>query len=1124
MDDSETADPEMPDPEMPASTDTSPEHGKKRRLPKWLTAEGVRRVLVISGIVIFVLITISVPVPWIVNWVSDQLHDREVLYNPKKEGLIAVSSPQLFTRERLINQRMEESAWIDSRIAAVADMIEKKRFLKPTDIRSVKEDINFTLQTQDTGDDDRGSSLPLEMINNLLEKDPLSEFKAANSYRQKLVQEKFQSILDDAHDTYSNTLQRLNFNLTISPALDHSTSVAAVSVTLEQPKDPEWIMQKYGELLNDVRDELQQTAQRMIDDRKSIFRMDTDYFLNAQANDLLIAEVKHLSKGYDYDWRSDVEERKKATLDQHQATMLQSFQTYLQSVGDDPAIGSALIDIFFQSSGPPRGSQIPKWPSDWNGLVPISMIWSALANDWRRSSTPPPDISALANKLESTCNSGSASIWSLFPSGTPERASYKRLEKAFVAFSGAKASREPAEGRLAKVSLDEIWKLDLRELLSEKSYSAPCPPAAQQIGQIALLELLGDLNQKNAYKQDWMKHCSPENKRNMSKYKGDDFKKETREGEGMQKPILGDWAENFEDPGDFRRKCGAHRQSLLEIGVAHLVHAELNNTPIDTAGRIRHLDNYFSVDKDNCDLNSCQLIVRTISEGFRYAGLHSLNSQSSSDWTDWLKEETSDCLDEQTRAFRLDRSRRAEGIRQASKRVDQCALIIGRQEALRLFAELSCFASARSYTVYPREGVGDSILEQDSRGWSLSSFFGQNMVSATRASERAHVMQSVPILGLGDIGDHDRDRAIECGASFLAILNNINVKDDLTKYFSKLIYGKSKINVGFKWKQLMHCLLDAAKSGKQVLESANCPSDSPKFSLVKFDLKELTMVVRHLRQRETTISWIVNPKNEGFLGSRHIAQSIPLSAIVSLPSWWPGVRIATETCWIRPKRMHAESGRSLCLDEKPLNSPNELSQRARRHAAQMLPLPSNVEDVLPKLGFFLIRYPYLDHFNSSDISLESGREVQLRLTGKRLWKNPMVRIGEQWHTKVEVLPDMRGVVATFKCLAPLTQRGKNRRVVRQAATIRLTSSKIDDNDHDKDYVDGGPAKAENQDFEYAEQRPVQVWTSEGNTSQITVTVHAFRPNYRLDGMIEVPCWANEQIDKIRMEKEAKERD
>lgn len=1062
----------------------------------------------------------------LVGWTVDRLYDQGIFYDADSEGLISVSSPQLFTRERLINQRLQESAWIDSRIAAVDELIADQRFAQPSEIRSLSEGLSVALQTADA----QGVATPPDdqpAARARLAKDPLSEFAAANYYRQTLVQEKFQSILDDAHDTYSNTLQRLNFDLTISPARHHSTSVAAVSITLEQPSDPEWVLQKYGELLIDVRDELQQTALRMINDRKSIYQPETNYLLSPRTNALLIAEVNRLSRGEA--WREDIESLKAIVLDQHQSNVVQVFRSHLHGVSDDPAVGSSLLEVFFPQ---PKGNpEMPPGANDGtNGLPDVHTVKANTRSPEQNSGPPPPDIDQIANHLQSSCGGGPMSIWELFGPSTTASPEYAMLEQSFVNFSEANAPKQGETLQNASAStaqdpnMQAFWKLELRKLLSDKSLRVPCKPQSQRLNQIALIELLGSLSLDPLVLPEWSRNCTHARMQQVKEYRGQQFSVgEIRKS--VEKPEHWKWAEAFEGPGDFWRRCGAHRMALLDIGIVHLVHAELKNTPIDTAGRVRRLDDYFVLDKDMCDLNSCELIVRTISEDFRATGAQALGSGQMGIWRQWLRKETSNCLNSRTRALRSfeagDKSNPEHPtVENASQNIELCALMIGRQEALRLFSELSCFASARSYTVYPRQGVGQSVLEQSRRSWSLSSLFGQNSGGANRTMDRARITQSVPILGIGDTGPQMTDNVTDCGISFVTILNTLNVKDDLMKSFKTVMQNPNNPNIEEEWRNRMFCLLTSAKVSQETLRQDNegkcAPGqvaripDDPDTDF-DFSMKHLTMAVRQLRQKQTTVSWVVLPNDAGLWGSRHIAKSIPLSAIVSLPSWWPGVQIITETCWLRPRNMHDDSNRSMCPKGE------KAQETARRHTEQTLPLPYNLEDVLPKLGFFLIRYPYIDRFEASDMVLESGREVQLRITGKRLWKNPMVRLGEQWHTRVEVLPDMRGVVATFKCLAPLSHGKEKRPVVSTADPIRLSIS-----DKPTVYRSAKSAGADSLTADelgrmYTEKRPVQVWTSEGNTSQTAVTIRAFRPNFSLEGKLEAPCWAHEELANARQQ-------
>ncbi|AVO37507.2 hypothetical protein [Pukyongiella litopenaei] len=1010
---------------------------------RWSVARMVGRFLTYSAVLILLLYLL---VPWAVRTLGDLPYDccAGRFFNPEREGLISITSPQLFTRERLVNQRLDESAWIDRRIKAVDTLLEKQRFSTYSQVAVTKETLLAALETDETVESNIDAPDAMESFGEL-RIEPYNEFKRANSYRRLLVQEKFQSVLDDAHDTSSNTLQRLNFDLTITPARQRSTSVATVSLTLEQPKDPEWILQKYGELLFDVREELQDIAHRTISDRQKIYDVNTEssYALNAKTAELLRRELEQ-SVTDDVDVRTEIEALKESANEQYLGRLFSRFRQHLLSVGKDPAIGLALVKVFFPES--------EQWSDDMIG------------------------------PLLDACSVGPTSIWALLPPNSTNSVNYLKLEEVHETFQKLK-------GAPIHSNVEERSKSMLRVALSESFFKASCPPSPEKLTQAAMIELLGkSYLEKQQKLDDWKVHCTIK-KLNIARRSDTDAKQ-----------IL-DQSEEFKLIDDYFRKCNAVlnevRAASRSAGLVLLVKAELENKPVDTAGRLRRIDDYFSISTESCDWQSCQLIVRTKSEQYRVAKRLAQNESAADDGRG-----------------KKDR-KSAEEIE-----IDKRALMIGRQEALRLFSELSCFASARSYTVYPREGIGQNVHEKTSRDWSLLSWFGQNQVEGSSSVEQARITQSVPILGIGDIGNRDgrisERRPSECGADFVTLLNSLRMEVDLTSVLSKAL-NDSKDTLSEKlsddWKKDMRCLLNKAtdaigdvelfeKTAQTCYQKSSDTIDQPGDEKVKdFDLSALTMVVRFLRERSTTISWIVFPKDEGLWGVRHVAQNIPLSAIVSLPSWWPGLQVVSETCWQRPKRMRVYSDRSLCPEPE---SPEKPVRRARVETSQLLPLPNGVEDVLSKLGFFLIRYPYIDRQGTENIVLESGREATLRLTGKRLWKNPKVRLGEQWSSEIEVLPDMRGILAKFECLDPLAPGDGKKMVHRETGLTELAGAEAD---RTSDIgFDADPRERTSDSTRYSELRSARVWTSEGNTQDVSVTVRAFRPRYVVYRQAERPCW------------------
>ncbi|WP_121064509.1 hypothetical protein [Chachezhania antarctica] len=1060
----------------PGSDGKAPHDGTNRgvfgsmvaSVSQWTPAMAAKRVLFTVAMLVFLF---YLPLPWMVNSVREWLYDccYGVFYNPEREGLISVASPQLFTRERLVNQRLEESAWLDGRIKDVEDQLEKKEFATYSYIANKDESVRAVTNAGTPPRETAGASGRLveettaddeTVVLTEVRTPPLQEFKQANYYRQHLVQEKFQSILDDAHDTSSNTLQRLNFDLSIAPARRHSTSVAAVSVTLEQPKDPEWILQKYGELLFDVREELQEITTRMIADRQSIFRIDVDgdYTLNAETASLLKRELAERNRS---DTQTDIATLKSTAFDQYLGNTFFALRQHLMSIGEDPAIGAALVEVFFPNNN--------RWTPEMGG------------------------------RMLETCSTRSTSIWALLPRNATKGPKYTALEQTYAAYQNAQGNDQ-----------DPGSALKLRQLLADSRFSAPCPPPTEErLRQGAMIELLGRYFLEVHRPLDPDRECTDET--------WNAALLELKSGLGPEKAKA---------KQDILQKCGPilheRKEAARAAGLVQLVKAELENTPVDTAGRLRRLSDYFSISDAHCDWNSCELVILTKAEHSRretFAKLETLLGTPAGKRQDASITLSKIAGDSGCNELTSASTWNDGDIRRAA---DECALNIGRQEALRLFAELSCFASARSYTIYPREGMGRNVLERSSQNWSLLSVFGQNRAERTSLAEEARVRHTVPILGMGDMGSRDGNwpderQPIECGEDFLKILNTLDIREPLTNALRNGLnnsWRNADPKFSAPWKNRMKCLLNTATAAAGNLETFETGAEACTTAEVgktytkdadEFDLSTLTMVVRHLREQSTTISWIVFPQNEGLWGTSHVAQSFPLSAIVSLPSWWPGAQIVTQTCWQRPMRLGLKSGRSLCPEPE---RPPESESSARVESRQIMPLPTNIEDVLPKLGFFLIRYPYLDRQDTQQITLESGREATLRLSGKRLWKNPRVRLGEQWSTRIEVMPDMRGIIATFDCVAPLANGNgpthQDADMMQLASTVAAPENEADPAE-DKD--------GSEETGRYHEARSARVWTSEGNTQILTVLVSPFRPRYALGGEGEWPCWAEKERER-----------
>ena len=202
-----------------------------------------------------------------------------------------------------------------------------------------------------------------------------------------------------------------------------------------------------------------------------------------------------------------------------------------------------------------------------------------------------------------------------------------------------------------------------------------------------------------------------------------------------------------------------------------------------------------------------------------------------------------------------------------------------------------------------------------------------------------------------------------------------------------------------------------------------------------------------------------------------VADSVLVSALVSLPSWWGLVEIDVDTCWMDRDQVSA------VLEPDDLCAGEPGAGVRKQHHRLEVKLPGTADEVLSRMAFFPLKAPYLTEGLTQQNVVEVGRPAEVTLVGSRLWKNPRVRLGHQWADSVEVLPDMQGLVAHFACVEP------------EPGTAGIDS---------RPEPGSGPTTGSN--------RPVRIWTSEGTTSTLSVLVRPF--SHRGEELLpeDRPCW------------------
>ncbi|MCZ6513563.1 MAG: hypothetical protein O6857_06525 [Nitrospinae bacterium] len=215
------------------------------------------------------------------------------------------------------------------------------------------------------------------------------------------------------------------------------------------------------------------------------------------------------------------------------------------------------------------------------------------------------------------------------------------------------------------------------------------------------------------------------------------------------------------------------------------------------------------------------------------------------------------------------------------------------------------------------------------------------------------------------------------------------------------------------------------------------------------------------KDRTVRFGWLLGPRYQDGDEAIHIPVQHTLSAVISVPGWWRGLKLNIWRCWINKRKIGAWSimgvrkrATEICKDEEP--KPSEMWVR----------LPGAVDEISAKLKYSVIERPYIRQSTLLQKPiLEVGRPGEVIFEGGRLWRSTVVTLGNQQADRIVVLPHMRGIIAKFDCIK------------RPAGmTITVTNPHV-----------------------FA-----VVWTSEDRTAELRVDLEPFQYS---DG--EIPCYADD---------------
>lgn len=190
------------------------------------------------------------------------------------EGQIIVGSPAVYTRQRLVNDRLSQTSWLHEQLKVTEGYDHEFRGIDEVrvDARSTSSTIRASMGTPSNGSDNAGANgagsgdkPPSDVARvNLPPIAPTTSdlFRMKNTYREEVRSEIMETQLDDRHDIKGNTIYRLAFDATVLPG-SKTNALAVIKVTLSH--NPANLEYDYEELYYDWMRRMQGTVASSIE-------------------------------------------------------------------------------------------------------------------------------------------------------------------------------------------------------------------------------------------------------------------------------------------------------------------------------------------------------------------------------------------------------------------------------------------------------------------------------------------------------------------------------------------------------------------------------------------------------------------------------------------------------------------------------------------------------------------------------------------------------------------------------------------------------------------------------------------------------------------------------------------
>jgi hypothetical protein len=884
-------------------------------------------------------------------------------------GDILVDTPEVYTRERLVNDRFQQEAWLRSQLERTDDLLKDDRFARPEGrlrraeetAATVKAGLSEHEDNQHARQSDTSGALNAPAAINF-KPNPIDEFRDAQAYRDVIRSDLMRTQLDDRHDIEGNTLYRLDFDVTVSPG-DNTTGLAVVTVAVQEAEDTDHSM--YKSVFWDFQRELQAEIDGAVKNQADALYYSSEGLPGVEK----LAFQEHLQRKTCDALRKIAKQLdpKSAPGDDNSASGAVAPDDYSEKMYTNcvQAVGAA-ISAYTKNAIELKNEEYELQYAD--------KLREDLRN-YAADALPPPLGELQKLNLEDTADISFEKLQKIRRTlrGAARYAGFMCQNvkptpegKQFyvgVTEVNCPPDRNPNEATLATVSMlrrletvigllkQETRNRTLNEQLLILVRKSPDSLWALAHNLDHIIGPYGDpLINVLCGKKGWQ--SSPICKRDKGKIKINwDLCDNT--SWNSWPPCKG---AEFHDVLDlFDTGAPPLERDALERVVAEFALMKLN-------GRLsiyqfdHPLRDFFSESHIDCTFGECTLVLAPSKDG-----------------ADKLYK----VLNEHDRAF--------------------------------------------SYAVMPTE-------------W--------NQALATEELTRTSFLAAM------------ENAAASGSANLKTAMSGLNEFEERVD-----MLHRNPVVIGF-----------AVEPTQEEDLKSNGWLDWP------FSVNNPQNAKNYESEDRTDFGWIIRPRVVTASQSGGLFQqtpgSYPLSAVVSVPSWWRLLKIEIWTDWVDPNAWWFNPQSAVA------------SLRASRGPGKVhyVRVPGSVKEIKEKLNYEVRKEPYINFDATAAVQfLEIGRRGQIVLEGGRLWRSTVARMGDQQADRIIVLPDMNGIVVEFSCVEP---------------------------------PPGVPGIGWGDPNDQRLTVPVYVWTSEGRTAQpLHVFLKPFVPREPLSGEAvngQPPCFLSKK--------------